>query len=279
MSEKKKIAIVLSGGGTKCAYAAGALLALADQYKFSNPDLVISESSGTISAMYYLSEQYEHMISGWLIAPTIPKFISMLQWPVVDVDVLVDIFLRKSYPLHEKKLRENRAELLIPLTRIDDGELVYHKLSGRDDPYEMIRASTAIPLLYGKTVALHGTMYIDGGFGSYPIDHVKEAVKQGATDIIFIRSTNGPNTATRQILQVASLFWKQNGDIGLARAAAREVKAEPDYLPPARVNLITLTSPKKEQWILGKNISELKRLIDRGYSDAVESSALKKLFS
>lgn len=112
MGAKKdtKIAIICSGGGMKCAYSAGALMALVDKYDLTEPHVVIGSSGSAGTVAYFVSKQYEHIKNAWLNLLLTKGFIS--PWRICNIMDLyylintifkdkakLDINLLKSTPI------------------------------------------------------------------------------------------------------------------------------------------------------------------------------------
>lgn len=107
---------------------------------------------------------------------------------VVDIDFLIDGVVKNIQRLDVEKIMTSRTTLYVALTRFEDGKEVL--ISNRDsdiDLYEALRATAALPVLYGKQVALGASNFIDGGV----VDAVPlfEAVKLGCTDVVVVTTS------------------------------------------------------------------------------------------
>jgi predicted patatin/cPLA2 family phospholipase len=267
----------MSGGGTRSAYGAGALLAMAERFSPLEPDLLIAESGSVLSAMYYLAGQTYRLMSGWLTIPKTPRFISRTRRPFIDIRLLTKTILKEKIPLDEPKLKTARTPFFVPLTRVKDGKVEYHRFSKKDDPYRLLHAAMALPIFYGKSVRIGRNEYIDGGFGAHMNDHINYAARKGATHIIAIQSSNGPATVTRTIYRMAEKEWERNGRKGLAKAALQELRV-PAPLTLGAARLVMLTPSRKLPVSVGtKSKRKLRETVNLGYADAANDKKLARL--
>ena len=185
MKREEKIAIVTSGGGMKCAYAAGALVALAKRLGYTTPDIFVS-ASGSVGAMfYYLTGQYDDITKVWLRYVPSPEIVGIFP-PRLRLDYVVDTILRRDLPLDHKKLGYTKTQWFVPVTNLDTGETDYASNDLWFEPYEVMRAAKAIPFLYNSAVRLGGKRFIDGDVSVSVADLIRKARKEGATKILVI---------------------------------------------------------------------------------------------
>jgi predicted patatin/cPLA2 family phospholipase len=278
MSERK-LAIVMSGGGTRSVYGAGALLAIAEQYGLTDPEVMVAESGSVLSSMYYLARQYPRMVAGWINIPGTPGFISSVRRPFINLDIMEQT-LRDIIPLDTVALAVAKTLLYVPLTRVRDGAVVYHRLSRDENPYELLRAAEALPIFYGKRVPVGGELYVDGGFGAHLDDHVQYALDLGATHVIVIQSSNGPGSLMRRLYQTAGMLWRREGLTGLASAAQHEIAVPRKLSVPSHVKMVRIAPTRTLPVSLNtKAKAKLRAAFDLGYADTVASGALREFFS
>lgn len=93
---------------------------------------------------------------------------------VYDIDYLVDVIFKKNNPCNISEISESNYGFYFPLINADTKRTtIFHNqknfVSKKYDTkkispelvYEYIRASTAIPILYDKTINIEGVNYID----------------------------------------------------------------------------------------------------------------------
>lgn len=185
MSEKT--AIVLSGGGMRCAYNSGALLALQRHFKFTSPDMVIAASGSVPAMLYYISEQYRNIEKLWTnILGDNHKALSPTHLPILNIDYLIDTISKEQLPLDFKTFNDSGIKYYIPLRNAENGNLKYIDNTNDFDLYEVMRAATAVPLAYGKEIQLGEKKYIDGFYGLHIETLITKAIDEGATTVIAI---------------------------------------------------------------------------------------------
>ena len=277
---KRKLAIVMSGGGMQCVYGAGVLTALAEHYHITDPDILIAASGSASSAAYYLAKQYEKISLTWIALSQDPKFISMLKRPIVNVDYLVDEILGKRQTLDYKRMQKSKTKLLFPVLRARDGALTYLKAPKNMNILKEIRATLAAPVVFGKKVKIRGRYYIDGAYGPTVHDYMYRAVKEKAKTIIAINSQRGGySEASKALLRASSssispLRQKKS----FARFSKEALKKHGVFIPPNDVNVIML-EPKAKLPVsfLGGTRYSYRAAFNAGYEDTIKNPNLEKL--
>lgn len=223
----EKIAIVTSGGGMKCAYAAGALVALAKKLGVTTPDVFVS-ASGSVGAMfYYLAGQYDDIERVWLRYVPSPEIVSLFP-PRLNLDYVVDTILHRELPLELEKLDTTKTRWIVPVTDLDTGHTKYVSNETWFDPYEVMRAAKAIPLLYGGAVRLGIRPYIDGGVNINMASLIRKAREAGATKILCLSNTTHLSRPTQLFMRAYALFAKPM----LRQIILKDIdKAQWDHLP------------------------------------------------
>jgi predicted patatin/cPLA2 family phospholipase len=101
-----------------------------------------------------------------------------------DIDYLWDAFDRED-PLDVTRAAAHPTPLVVAATSVDTGAAVYFQ-PGAGELSDVLRASSAVPVLFRRFVEVGGRRYTDGGM-SAPIP-VEEAYRRGARRILVIRS-------------------------------------------------------------------------------------------
>ncbi len=278
----RKLAIVMSGGGMRCAYGSGALLAIAEQYKLTEPDILIAASGSAGPSAYYLSGQAHLGALLWIRGATNPKFISFRRHRVLDIDYLIDDVFKKQYPLDFKKIRSKKTKWLLPVTRVRDGATVYLSPKRTQEVYEYLRAAKAIPVAYGKTVKIGNEEYIDGDFGSQTEDLARKALQEGAQDIILIESNpeSFGRKAEHVIIRGSEIEQILLKKTGLAKAAARELERKKPLTAPQGVRLVVISPSKASSvHVVTRKKLNLRTAFNLGYADARDNAELRELLT
>jgi len=279
--KKRKVAVVMSGGGMQCAYGAGALIALAEEYGLTEPDFLFAPSGAATSAAYYLAGQYEKVSVMWMSFASDPKFISLTSRPIVNIDYLVDL-LKKEIPLDLRKLKKNKSNLLFPVARARDSKLVYLHAKRTREIYTQIHATLAAPYIYGKKVNIRGVQYMDGFFGYSIHEYMQHAVKLGATDIIVLSSSaHEYRGVTKAFLKSVSTYGSYVGvDPAVVAVTKRAMQPDIDFTPPSGVRVALVVPPKRMPLsVLGGSKFNYRKVFNDGYEAAVKSAEVRKLLS
>src|SRR5205085_12657780 len=93
--------------------------------------------------------------------------------------------LGKEDPLDVPAAASARTRLVVGTTSVESGRATFFE-PGAGDMIEVLRASSAVPLLFRKFVELDGRRFTDGGL-SAPIP-VEEAYRRRPRRILLIRS-------------------------------------------------------------------------------------------
>ena len=182
-----KVVVVCSDGAIRGGYIAGAFFALKDQH----PDIWsyvtdFTASSASIGGIFY-EMAYGDENPGkrlWTKDFADPHLINLWNFfrsgkKMYDIDYLVDVIFQEKNPCDISKIGSSPYGYYFPLIDYDSGRTVifnnrFEDLSGKDPEYDFrlikpelvydyIRAATAAPILFDKTIELEGRQYIDAG--------------------------------------------------------------------------------------------------------------------
>jgi len=183
-SDGRKLALLVEGGGMRGVCSAGGLVAL-DALGFRNSfNAIYGVSAGAMDVAYMLSGQGVFGIQIYYKNINNRKFINFRRLrKVVDIDFLFDEIVTQVRPLDIEKVLASPSDFFIGLIDKDNAENVV--LRTRDFPTEalsLLKATTALPVVYNKSVQIGSRRYIDGGLGSpVPLSH---AIQAGCTDLV-----------------------------------------------------------------------------------------------
>jgi predicted patatin/cPLA2 family phospholipase len=185
-NDKRVFGLVLPGGGMRAVYSAGAVSTLLE-YKLTNAfDHVVGVSAGAIHGAYFLADDNETMKHAYPDDLTNKNFVNLLRTDKkVDIDYMIDLVLKHKHPINMQKLLKSVSKLHIVMTDAKNGKkVVISDHLAFSEIYEELRATSALPLLYDKSVLVHDRYYIDGAVSdNLPVD---VAVDLGCTDIVVI---------------------------------------------------------------------------------------------
>jgi len=270
---KKKLALVTSGGGTECAYSAGAILALAENYILKDPDIIIGGSGSTVALSYYISGQYESIRNIWINLLDTNKLIDVFRInKILDIDYLIDTIFKKQDVLNSKKVYASKSLYLIAATNSKTGKLEYFSNKDGTNIFENMRASMALPIAYNKTVRIKGKQFCDTPISSSIELNVKKAIDLGANKIIVINNEYIPPI-------MGSLFeaWLFLKNKHFKKNYNNESKLQKNFNLLQNVKLLYIAPKKKiKTEILDSNKKHIKSTFEQGYKEILENKELKK---
>ncbi len=151
-------------------------------------DLAIGASAGACNLASHLAGQHGRNRRCYLTQMLRREFSDARRFARgghwLDIDYLWDAFARED-PLDVSACAANPTQLVVAATAVATGEPAYFT-PGADDLFEVLRAASAVPVLFRRFVELAGAHYTDGGV-SAPIP-VEEAYRRGARRMVVIRS-------------------------------------------------------------------------------------------
>src|SRR6516164_465485 len=175
----RKLALVIEGGGMRGVISAGSLLAL-DLLGFRELfDEIYATSAGGVNAAYFLSGQGK-----------------------LGMTVYFDDIVSLEKPLDDAAIRTSPVRFLLSVTDAQSGLNELLDVRARPEPIPLLlKASSALPVLYNRRIALDGREYVDGGLSdSLPI---AGAIANGCTDVLVLASSRCDVPMTRPG------FWEQ----------------------------------------------------------------------
>ena len=182
-----RTALVVEGGAMRGVFSCGVLdrFAEADFYPF---DLCIGVSAGASNVAAYLARAAGRNLRVYTEYSLRPEFLNWWRGlrggHFLDLDWLWEETVREL-PLNLDTLFGQPAEFLVGVTCADTGKGQFLRPE-RDDFYEVLKASSALPVAYRDTVTVRGRRWADGGVtNSIP---VREAHQMGARRIMVLRS-------------------------------------------------------------------------------------------
>lgn len=263
------------GGG---AYIVGVMKALASLEVMKAVQKTITSSASNPAVIYSLMGMGETAEYIWTEKVTQQEVIDVRRVledkPILDIDYLVDEILAQ-YPLDKKLFQQHTIDMHIGVTRRDGTILAPAFFTNKDhyDPLQMIKASIAIPLLYGKTIPIAGHEYLDQGI-------VRQIpFPEDAKYMIVILTSHEKKEAKAGFGERALLRWykmkaSENDEIYRA-VAERHTLYLKEYnrllrkqLQGAHIVIIQPESPLPAD-IICRDPHQVQETIHRGYVDTI----------
>lgn len=185
MKKKNKTALVVEGGGMRGVFSAGVLDCFFEK-KFDPFDSYFGVSAGACNLGSHLGGHYQRNYRCYTKYMLDPYFFSLGKFlrggHYMDLDWFWD-HLADVDPLDVKTA--SKKEFYIVATDVHTGKPVCARAEA-ETMFDLLKASSALPLLYRGFVNVGGVPLVDGGVSdSIP---VKDAIEKGATRIMVIRS-------------------------------------------------------------------------------------------
>lgn len=212
--ESEKIALVVEGGAMRGIFAAGVLDYFLEN-NFNPFDMYIGVSAGALNLSSYLANMHGRNYNIFINYTANKECISMKKFlkggHFLDLDWLWERTI-KECRLDLNELFRNNPEFLVGITDCDSGSAKY-VLPDKDTLEDYLKASSAMPLVYKKSINFDGIRYIDGGLAE-PIP-VIEAYKRGAKKIVVIRS-KPPHYRMKPASKSSKLLFRKMPNVKIA---------------------------------------------------------------
>lgn len=190
-TRKKKIALVVQGGGQRGIFTAGVFDSFLEA-GFDPFELYIGTSAGALNLSSFISRQSRLSYNFIVNHTTEDDFFNLYKYlssqKPMNLDWALDTISAKGMtPLNivtARKILQYRQAFACA-TRKDTLQDIYLPLYQKNWK-EVLRASCAIPILYNKKVNFNDLEWVDGGVSA--AIPVKEAWKRGAELVVVVRT-------------------------------------------------------------------------------------------
>lgn len=209
ITPRGRTALVVEGGGMRGVFSSGVLFAMGLR-RITEFDIYIGVSAGACNLASFLGKQYErnfYIMENWSATRRFINPARIFCGNVMDLDWLWDITI-SNYRLNLNEIfSDSKREFIVVVTSMDTGKVLYIKPNEENLEY-ILKASSALPVLYKNKLYIDGHRVADGGIGdSIP---VIEAYRRGARDIVVIRSNaHGYRKNTSDNLKALKLLLRK----------------------------------------------------------------------
>lgn len=181
-----KRALVVGGGGLAGAYGAGVVATLCRKLGHDYFDTVIASSVGVFAATFFAANQpstientWRHLVDGRKL---VNLFNPLFGREILDLEYLAEIFQNEKSALNVRRVFSSGVRIIYVLTQYPTG-VVEHRIPTFDDIFDLMRASSALPLVH-RPVLIDGRRYTDGGLSdSLPIG---KALEENYDEIVAV---------------------------------------------------------------------------------------------
>ncbi len=186
MESNIPLACVVQGGGMRGTYSITALAEL-ERLGYTNRfNAVYASSAGAMNGAYFLAGQAAEGVAIYVEHLSGKRFINFLRLrPIIDINYLVDEVLSVQVPLNQDAVLSSPTELLIYTTDAVKGTTVcFSNRNMRAPLLDILRATAALPIVFGREIVINGRRYVDGGF----LDQVPlaKAIEDGWKHIVVV---------------------------------------------------------------------------------------------
>lgn len=192
-----RLALVIEGGSARGAYSHGMVTGLEELGVLRCFDAVYGASAGALNGAWLLCGRAARSRRAWY-----PEVIRRVIAPArllrgglaVDTRFLVHTVYERLVPMDFPAILANPVTFHPIATDISDGRAVdlHPHISDVTSLQRALRATTCMPVLAGRPVAVGGARYVDAGLSeSVPVATARE---QGATHIVVLRTRRSDET-------------------------------------------------------------------------------------
>ena len=181
-----KLAVVVEGGAMRGVYTSGALLALHAMGLAAGFDDAYGTSAGAVNVAHFLSGMGEAKVDTYYRALVDGRFLDVRRLrKVVDIDFFVDQVLTHIRPVEVERIMQSPTRLWVAVGDYATGRsLTFNAHTCGLPLLQLLKAATAMPVLYNKLVPLGDVRGFDAGsFNPFPLE---EAIAGGATHVLVL---------------------------------------------------------------------------------------------
>src|SRR5215813_2663129 len=160
----RKIGLIVEGGAMRGVISCAALQGLEELGMTEVFDEVYGGSAGAVNAAYFLAGQAGYATTIYYQKINNTRFLRRF-WhrQIVNIDDLFDCIIKSERPLRVDKVLASRSQLFITIADARTGEaFLSHPQSSQTPLLTLLKASSAIPLLYNGLVDVDGRACLDG---------------------------------------------------------------------------------------------------------------------
>jgi len=182
----RKIGLIVEGGAMRGVISCAALLGLEELGMTEAFDEVYGASAGAVNAAYFLAGQAAYATTIYSQKINNTRFIRRL-WhrQIVDIDSLFESIIARERPLRVDKVLASRSPLFIAIADACTGKAFLSPAQTSSTPLlTLLKASSAMPLLYNGLVKVDGRDCFDGGLIN-PLP-ILDAIEAGCTDLLVL---------------------------------------------------------------------------------------------
>jgi len=145
------------------------------------------------------------------------------------------------------------------------GKTRYVSAADSIDPFEILRASKAIPILFRKRILFSHHRYIDGELGPVLQDHVAHVLAQDARNIVIINNFGPWARANSLIVRL----WAHLTPLGLHDAVIRDITTDIKLFHAPNARVLFLSPQNLPCGTATRNKAKIRATLARGVANAL----------
>ncbi len=190
-AQKRKVVMLIMGGGMKSPYAVGQTIGLHEIGLGNAFDAVVGISGGAGPATYFLGGPEQSRVGGdiWYNEATTKNFIDFKRVKqIMDVGYIIDAASHGEKSVDFKAVEQSPTELYVVATDPEtyEAKLINAK-TAKPNMAAAVHASMSAPLVYNEAIEVNGGRYIDGAFDPMPIQKIIDELHPD--DILILPNT------------------------------------------------------------------------------------------
>ena len=258
------LGVVLSGGGTLTAYQIGILHAALVEHGISAPRCVVMMSGGSSVGCFGLARRFREMYQWPRLFADRRCVCRYRFWQMWNIDYTVDNIMLEQVPGLGREVGYSPSRIFIAATEMPSGSARWFTNDDLGHMRNILKASKAIPGIYGREVEIEGKKYIDGSFGVTLRQCVAKAFAEGAKKVLVVDVQDSRMSAgTVLALRVLSALQGRG-----VRAAVERFIARGDDSIAASPNIV-VCRPRalKLRSAIDTDPARTMAAIEQGYAD------------
>ena len=261
--QKIRTLLLILGGGMRGVSGAGVVTALHALGLGDVFDTVVGVSAGAANAAYYLAGEEQVKLGTSIYYQDLPPhFIRYRRRPIVDIDFLEQCWHSGEKRLDTAAVRATRSEFFVAVTRVRDYQGVLLDAKPVPDIVSLLKATSAIPRLYGRSVTIGDEAYFDGSVGMlFPAEIVVE--RFDPTDLVIITNHQpqvslGAGRSREQMLTPLFLRSMPADLRAKLLSLPEENHRAIEFLRRQRLTWGLINMPVRNVWALSRNATKLR---------------------
>jgi len=210
--------LLLEGGGMRAGWVTGALLALMDM-GIRGFDAAAAVSASVPSLAYFAAGQRSALENIWrreldserLVVYRNLPFAALFggsQYPVLNIEYLVDHVIARKYPLDQTALADNSTALYFAATRVPSGKSVLLR-PDRLNLLQIFKACLAVPACTPGPVPVGNGRFMDGGIANpLPLMPLRRRLRKDRSRVLTILSKPPRQAENEPTRLERMIFWR-----------------------------------------------------------------------